>query len=112
MKKPNKIPKTSKIFNAVVNVYSVNRSPEYITYLSLHNTGEYRDQLGPFLVLASAAVNGTKCTMKTPNDMTFIRNCFKGITRGDILLLPNVDSNWKRIEIKMWNKNDITFNVI
>jgi hypothetical protein len=105
------VPQNNPIFSAVISVYNMNRQPEYLTQITIHNTAKYIKQLGEIFVVANARVNGTPNISKTPKDMINIRKCFDSIKMTDVLVLPDIEKNWKSIKLKYWNPKDITYEI-
>lgn len=106
------LPSNSPLFKAVSAVYAMKRDKEYLTGLSVHNVEGYEEQLGEVFVIARARINGKgELGSKTPADMESIRGCFDGVKLKDIVALEGVESGWKSVSFRYWNKNDITYEI-
>jgi YHS domain-containing protein len=99
------LPKNNPIQKSTESVYKnfMNRQPEYLTDLRLHNTIGYENQLGYFLVTAIARLNNVPNFSRTPSDMEYIKSCFDNITINDILSIPEIDNDWKSIRLILGN---------
>ena len=120
------VPKDNPIFQAVTNAYLLPQQlyqdkTEYITSISIGNFKKYINKgFSPgFYVTGSARVNGIpNLCGKTPSNMDAVRNCFNCIKLENIEQLPevkdsieNYDEDWKRLNFKWWNENDVTYQM-
>ena len=108
------IPHDNKIFDAALKAWKIIplNKMEYLTHISLYKPSDV-NAASPHIT-ANARVNGIpNLCGKTPDIMEKIRNCFFGITMKDVLLLPLLedDINWKYLDLRCWNDNDITYEI-
>jgi len=111
------IPKSNPIFNAILLVHQnkVIRQSEYLIALNLYKVTEpYKYMQGDFLVTAFVREKGNpSLAAKTATDIQNIRQCFNQVSLSnleELAILYEIE-RWKKIEVRYWDNNDITFTV-
>ena len=113
------VPWDSPVFSATRAAYNLPRpGKEYLTGITLCKVAiKHRKVLGDYMVIANAKVNGNpQLAGKTPANMDAIRQCFIGrVTLNNIESLPEMNEafndDWKRVELRYWNENDVTCEI-
>lgn len=110
----NIVPHESKIFDATLKankIIAINQA-EYLTDIDLYNPFDI-NVLSPYIT-ANAKINGRpNLCGKTPEKMSYIRDCFNMVRMKDIQNLPMIENSmeWKNISLRYWDDNNITYEI-